>query len=78
MIVTGIAAKDYHKIIPLNPEDTCVNIVLLKLLIKQKSDEVVKEEILECADGRKKFDVLLIGRTIRRFLLCRYECTSLL
>ena len=28
----------------------------IKIVIKQKGDTIVKEEILECADGRRKFD----------------------
>ena len=57
MLITGIAiAKDYQKIIPLNPEDTGGQYCFIKVAIKQVGDEVVKEEILECADGRKKFD----------------------
>ena len=35
MIVTGIAvAKDYHKIIPLNPEDTGGQYCFIKVMIK--------------------------------------------
>ena len=57
LLMSGIAVgKDYHKIIPLNPEDTCGQYCFIKVTIKQVGDEVIKEEILECADGRKKFD----------------------
>ena len=57
MLITGIAvAKDYDKIIPLNPEDTGGQFCFIKVKIKQVGDEVIKEEVLECADGRKKFD----------------------
>ena len=57
LIVTGIAvAKDYHKIIPIDPKDTGGQFCFIKVTIKQVGDEVIKEEVLECADGRKKFD----------------------
>ena len=38
-----------------------VSIAMLKIIIKQKGDTIVKEEIFECADGRNKFDALVIG-----------------
>ena len=57
LIVSGIAvAKDYTKIIPLHPDDTGEQYCFIKVTIKQVGDEVIKEEVLECADGRKKFD----------------------
>ena len=57
LIVSGIAvAKDYTKIIPLHPDDTGGKYCFIKVTIKQVGDEVIKEEVLECADGRKKFD----------------------
>ena len=57
LIVTGVAvAKDYTKIIPLHPDDTGGQYCFIKVTIKQVGDEVIKEEVLECADGRKKFD----------------------
>ena len=57
LIVTGVAvAKDYTKIIPLHPDDTGSQYCFIKVTIKQVGDEVIKEEVLECADGRKKFD----------------------
>ena len=57
LLMSGIAiGKDYHKIIPLNPEDTGGQYCFIKVTIKQVGDEVIKEETLECADGRKKFD----------------------
>ena len=34
---------------------------MLRVIIKQKGDTIVKEEILECADGRNKFDGTVIG-----------------
>jgi len=40
---------EYDKILPLK-DQYC----FIKVTIKQVGDEVVKEEILECADGRKK------------------------
>ena len=57
LLISGIAvAQDYTKIIPLNPDDTGGQYCFIKVTIKQQGDEVIKEEVLECADGRKKFD----------------------
>ena len=70
MIVTGIAVpKDYHKIIPLNPEDTGGQYCFIKVTIKQVGDEVVKEEILECADVEKSLMVLVIGNYSQIFIM---------
>ena len=45
LIISGIAvAKDYTKIIPLNPEDTGGQYCFIKVTIKQQGDEVIKEE----------------------------------
>ena len=47
----------YHqKIQPLNPEDTGGQYCFIKVIIKQQGDTIIKEEVMECADGRKKFD----------------------
>ena len=42
----------------LNPEETGGQYCFIKVIIKQKGDTIIKEEIMECADGRKKFDGL--------------------
>ena len=55
LLISGIAvAKDYTKIRPINPDEVNGQFCYIKVTIKQEGDEVVKEEILECADGRKK------------------------
>ena len=70
LIVSGIAvAKDYTKIIPLNPDDTGGQYCFIKVTIKQVGDEVIKEEVLECADGRKSLMVLLIGNYSQIFIM---------
>ena len=57
MIVSGIAvAKDYTKIIPIDPKEVDGQFCFIKVTIKQVGDEIVKEEILECADGKKQHD----------------------
>ena len=57
LIISGIAvAKDYTKIIPIDPKEVDGQFCFIKVTIKQVGDEIVKEEILECADGRNKFD----------------------
>lgn len=42
----------YNKIIPLERDQHC----FVKVEIKVVNDEVVKQEILECADGKKQYD----------------------
>jgi hypothetical protein len=54
LIISGIAvAKDYTKIIPIDPKEVDGQFCFIKVTIKQVGDEIVKEEILECADGKK-------------------------
>ena len=60
MLITGIAIaseKEYYtKIKPVNPEEVNGQFCYIKVVIRQKDDEIIKEEILECADGRNRFD----------------------
>ena len=57
LILSGIAvAKDYTKIIPIDPKEVDGQYCFIKVTIKQVGDEIVKEEILECADGKKQHD----------------------
>ena len=57
LLISGIAvAKDYTTIKPINPDEVNGQFCYIKVTIKQVGDEVIKEEVLECADGRKKFD----------------------
>ena len=46
----------HSKIKSISPEKTDGQYCFVKVIIKQKGDEIIKEEILECADGRKTFD----------------------
>ena len=46
----------HSKIVGIPPEKTDGQYCFIKVVIKQKGDEIIKEEILECADGRRKFD----------------------
>ena len=46
----------HSKIVGMPPEKTDGQYCFIKVVIKQKGDEIIKEEILECADGRNKFD----------------------
>jgi len=43
----------HSKIKSISPEKTDGQYCFIKVIIKQKGDEIVKEEILECADGKK-------------------------
>ena len=46
----------YDKIKTIEPKKVDGQYCYVKVVIKQKGDTIVKEEILECADGRRKFD----------------------
>lgn len=60
MLITGIAIgaeKEYYsKIKPVNPAEVNGQFCYVKVIIRQKGDDIIKEEILECADGRNRFD----------------------
>ena len=60
MLLTGIALGDdkiYHqKIVPIEPEKVNGQYCFIRVVIKQEGDNIVKQEILGCADGRNKFD----------------------
>ena len=57
LLISGIAVgSDYTTIRPIDPKEVNGQFCYIKVTIKQEGDEVVKEEILECADGRKRFD----------------------
>jgi len=44
----------YDKVKIIEPEMVNDQYCFVKVIIKQKGDTIIKEEILECADGRKK------------------------
>ena len=46
----------HSKIKSIQPEKTDGQYCFVKVVIKQKGDEIIKEEILECADGKKGID----------------------
>ena len=46
----------HSKIKSIQPEKTDGQYCFVKVIIKQSGDEIIKEEILECADGRKRSD----------------------
>ena len=46
----------FDKIVSVEPKKVDGQYCFVKIIIRQKGDTIVKEEILECADGRKKFD----------------------
>ena len=46
----------YDKIKTIEPKKVDGQYCYIKIVIKQKGDTIVKEEILECADGRKAYD----------------------
>ena len=54
--VNNDSAVYHQKIRPLDPKETNGQYCFIKVIIKQKGDTIVKEEIMECADGRKRFD----------------------
>ena len=57
LLISGIAVgSDYTTIRPIDPKEVNGQFCYIKVTIKQEGDEIVKGEILECADGRKRFD----------------------
>ena len=46
----------YNKIKTIHPDEVNGQYCFVKVIIKQKGDDIVKEEILECADGKKGID----------------------
>ena len=46
----------HSKIKSIQPEKTDGQYCFVKVIIKQRGDEIIKEEILECADGKKGID----------------------
>ena len=46
----------YSKVKTIQPEKTDGQYCFIKVMIKQQGDNIVKEEILECADGKKGID----------------------
>ena len=51
----------YDKIKTIEPKKVDGQYCYVKIVIKQKGDTIVKEEILECADGETSLMVLVIG-----------------
>lgn len=43
----------YSKVKTIEPGETDGQYCFVKVIIKQKGDNIIKEEILECADGKK-------------------------
>ena len=60
LIVTGIAVAGeqvlHSKIKSISPEKTDGQYCFIKIIYKQEGDNITKEEILECADGKKGID----------------------
>ena len=46
----------WNKITEVKPKDAADQYCYVKVIIKERDDKIIKEEILECADGRKRFD----------------------
>ena len=46
----------YSKVKTIEPNEVNGQYCFVKVIIKQEGDNIVKEEILECADGKKQHD----------------------
>ena len=46
----------WNKIVTVEPKDAANQYCYVKVIIKQREDKIIKEEILECADGRNRVD----------------------
>ena len=64
---------EYDKIQPLK-DQYC----FIKIEIKEINGEIVKQEVVECADGRKAYDGPNILGVVCSILLWRYEYACLL
>ena len=57
LLITGIAVAGekilHSKIVSIQPEKTDGQYCFIKVQIRQDGDTIYKEEILECADGKK-------------------------
>ena len=58
-IVVNYAYGDeilYSKVKTIEPEEVNGQYCFVKVIIKQQGDNIVKEEVMECADGKKGID----------------------
>ena len=46
----------WNKITEVKPKDAADQYCYVKVIIKESDDKIIKEEILECADGRSRVD----------------------
>ena len=46
----------YSKVKTIEPEEVNGQYCFVKVIIKQQGDNIVKEEVMECADGKKGID----------------------
>ena len=46
----------WNKITTVKPKNAADQYCYVKVIIKQSDNQIIKEEILECADGRKRVD----------------------
>ena len=46
----------WNKITTVNPKNAADQYCYVKVIIKESDNQLIKEEILECADGRKRAD----------------------
>jgi len=61
LLISGIAVANdnfYTKILPIEPDEVNGQYCFIKVTIKQNGDEIIKEEVMECADGKRKADGL--------------------
>ena len=46
----------YSKVQTIEPEEVNGQYCFVKVIIKQQGDNIIKEEVMECADGKKGID----------------------
>ena len=72
LIVSGIAVAGekvlHSKIKSIEPHKVDGQYCYVKVEIVQEGDTITKKEILECADGRKAPDTLVIGSYLLSFI----------
>ncbi len=70
LLMSGIAVgKDYHKIIPLNPEDTGGQYCFVKVIIKQQGDKLLKKKFWSVLMVKRGLIHQVIGSYLLNFII---------
>ena len=62
----------YSKVKTIEPGEVNGQYCFVKVIIKQEGENIVKEEVLECADGKKVLKHQVIGSYLLNFITVMY------